>query len=65
MITVDDWGNWFTKSLRDMAQFAGIEPALGIDEELRVIAENLVEPGPFHAYLHNDPCPDNCPIIAR
>jgi hypothetical protein len=57
-----DWGDWFATALRDMAKVAGIEPTLGIDEELRVIAENLAEPGPFHAYLHNDPCPDNCLI---
>jgi hypothetical protein len=60
--TFDDWGNWFATSLRDMAQVAGIEPTLGIDEELRIVAENLAEPGPFQAYLHNDPCPDNCLI---
>jgi len=60
--TPDDWGDWLATSLRDMAQVAGIEPALGIDEELRLVAKTLAEPGSFHAYLHHDPCPDNCLI---
>ncbi len=60
--TPDDWGDWLAKSLRDMAQVAGIELALGINEELKIVAKNLAEPGSFHAYLHHDPCPDNCLI---
>jgi len=60
--TPDDWGDWLATSLRNMAQVAGIEPALGIDEELRIVAKTLAEPGSFHAYLHHDPCPDNCLI---
>jgi hypothetical protein len=58
--TSDNWGDWFATGLRDMGQVVGVEPASGIDEELRVVAKNLVEPGPFHAYLHQDPCPDIC-----
>jgi Phosphotransferase enzyme family len=55
-----DDGERLARLLRDMGQVAGVEPAVGIDEELRVVNENLVEPGPFAAYLHHDPCPDNC-----
>src|SRR5262249_19669304 len=58
----DDGGKRLAKLLRDMAQVVGVEPALGIDEELRVVAGHLAEPGPFLAYLHHDPCPDNCLI---
>jgi hypothetical protein len=59
--TSDD-GNRLTTMLRNMAQVAGVEPALGIDQELRAVTKNLAEPGPFLAYLHHDPCPDNCLI---
>jgi hypothetical protein len=58
----DDGGKRLATLLRNMAQVAGIEPALGIDEELRVVTRNLAEPGKFLAYLHHDPCPDNCLI---
>jgi len=60
--TPDNWGNWLATALRNMAQVAGIEPALGIDEELRIVAKKLAEPGSYLAYLHHDPCPDNCLI---
>jgi hypothetical protein len=49
--------------LRNIAQVVGVEPALGIDEELRMVTKNLTEPAPFFAYLHRDPCPDNCLIV--
>ncbi len=48
--------------LRNLAQMAGVEPALGIDEELRIVSKDLAESVDFHAYLHCDPCPDNCLI---
>jgi Phosphotransferase enzyme family len=60
--TGHDGGARLTTLLRNMCQLAGVEPALGIDEELRAVAHNLAEPGPFLAYLHHDPCPDNCLI---
>src|SRR5215475_8950973 len=43
----DDGGKRLATLLRDMAQVVGVETALGIDEELRGLARNLVEPGPF------------------
>jgi hypothetical protein len=58
----DDGGKRLATLLRNMAQVVGVEPALGIDEELRIVGKNLAEPGPFLAYLHHDPCPDNCLI---
>jgi hypothetical protein len=48
--------------LRNIAQVAGVEPVLGLDEELRIVTKNLAETVPFFAYLHRDPCPDNCLI---
>jgi hypothetical protein len=58
----DDGGKRLATLLRNMAQVAGVEPVLGIDEELRGVAGHLAEPGPFLAYLHHDPSPDNCLI---
>ncbi len=58
----DDGGKRLATLLRNMGQVVGVEPALGIDEELSVVTKNLTEPGPFLAYLHRDPCPDNCLI---
>src|SRR5262245_29225436 len=57
-----DRSNRLTTLLRNMAQVAGAEPALGIDEELEVVSKNMAEPGHFLAFLHDDPCPDNCLI---
>ncbi|MGH9752671.1 MAG: phosphotransferase family protein [Blastocatellia bacterium] len=58
----DDGGKRLATLLRNMGQVVGVEPALGIDEELSVVMKNQAEPGPFLAYLHRDPCPDNCLI---
>ncbi|MBO0858152.1 MAG: phosphotransferase [Chloracidobacterium sp.] len=58
----DDGGKRLAKLLSDMAQVVGVETTWGIAEELRGVTRNLVEPGPFLAYLHHDPCPDNCLI---
>lgn len=56
----DGGGQRLMAMLRNAVQVAGVEPALGLDEELRALAGNLAEPGPFLAYVHRDPCPDNC-----
>jgi hypothetical protein len=58
----DDGGKRLSTLLRNMCQLVGVEPVLEIDEELRAVTKNLAEPGPFLAYLHRDPCPDNCLI---
>ncbi len=55
----DDAGNRLATLLRNMGQVVGVEPTLGIDEELRIVTRNMTEPGPFLAYIHRDPCPDN------
>jgi hypothetical protein len=40
----------------------GIEPAAGFEEEFQQLARAMADPGPFLAYVHGDPCPDNCRI---
>ncbi|MBI1928882.1 phosphotransferase [Candidatus Poribacteria bacterium] len=37
----------------------GIEPRRGFKGEMKVVARFIAQPGPFDAYLHRDPCPDN------
>jgi ankyrin repeat protein len=41
---------------------AGIEPAPGFEAEFQQLAAAMADPGPFLAYVHGDPCPDNCRI---
>jgi hypothetical protein len=47
-----------------MKGFAAIEvdPAAGFEPELAQLSAAMAEPGPFLAYVHGDPCPDNCRI---
>lgn len=37
----------------------GIPAEAALLQELSAIAASLVDPGPFLAYIHGDPCPDN------
>src|SRR5262249_35271346 len=39
-----------------------IEPATGFEAEFQQLAAAMADPGPFLAYVHGDPCPDNCRI---
>jgi hypothetical protein len=41
----------------------GVTPAAGFDEEYARLAAAMDDPGPFLAYVHGDPCPDNCRIV--
>ena len=38
----------------------GLEPHREFYTECETLLEMVNEPGPFHAYIHSDPCPDNC-----
>jgi hypothetical protein len=44
-------------------QAIGIKPAPGFDEEFEQVVASVADPGPFLAYVHGDPCPDNCRIV--
>jgi hypothetical protein len=41
----------------------GVEPAAGFEKEFQQLAAAMADPGPFLAYVHGDPCPDNCRIV--
>jgi hypothetical protein len=48
------------------ARRLGVTPQSGLSEELDRIRRILSEPGPFLAFTHGDPCPDNClPVDGR
>jgi hypothetical protein len=42
---------------------AGITPMPGVDADLAVVVAFWSAPGPFLAYTHSDPCPDNCLLV--
>jgi hypothetical protein len=44
-------------------QAIGVEPAPGFETEFERLAAVVADPGPFLAYVHGDPCPDNCRIV--
>jgi len=41
----------------------GITPAPGFDKEYDTLAQAIAQPGPFAAYTHCDPCPDNTRLL--
>lgn len=46
--------------VRRSLQAINLKPARGFYAECEGILAMLDEPGPFCAYIHSDPCPDNC-----
>lgn len=50
------------RTLRDFAEGAGVALQPGIEADLEVLERFMGKDGPFMAYSHNDPCPDNCLI---
>ena len=37
----------------------GVRPASGFEQEYQAMSATITNPGPFFAYTHCDPCPDN------
>jgi hypothetical protein len=37
----------------------GLAPAAGMADDLARMRQSILDPGPFLAYIHRDPCPDN------
>lgn len=48
------------EGVRHSFKTIGIAPQRGFYTECETVLKMLNEPGPFHAYIHSDPCPDNC-----
>ena len=51
------------QKLQDIAEAIGIEPHPNIKEDATVAAQFFTPESPFAAYIHHDPCPDNCLIV--
>ncbi len=47
------------KALHATVDVLGIVPRTGLDAELQALTASIHDPGPFLAYTHGDPCPDN------
>lgn len=51
-------------ALRSTIDVLGITAPPGLDEEVRRLTDAIEHPGPFLAYTHGDPCPDNWMRVA-
>jgi hypothetical protein len=51
---------WVAANFYKMANSINITPHPTADAELQRVIASQNEPGPFWAYTHGDPCPDNC-----
>jgi hypothetical protein len=50
---------WLATALHRAADMLDVVVAPEVDRELAVLIAAIREPGPFLAYTHGDPCPDN------
>jgi ankyrin repeat protein len=45
--------------IRARCEALGVTVSSGVDHDIAAIVASYVDPGPFLAYTHGDPCPDN------
>lgn len=50
---------WISSALWETIHTLNVAPAAGIEDELKQLTSTMENPGPFSAYTHGDPCPDN------
>jgi hypothetical protein len=50
---------WISSVLWEAIHTLNVAPAAGIEDELKQLTSIMENPGPFSAYTHGDPCPDN------
>jgi hypothetical protein len=55
---------WISSALWEAIHTLNVAPAAGIEDELKQLTSIMENPGPFSAYTHGDPCPDNILIGA-
>jgi hypothetical protein len=53
-----DYG-WIASTFQDTISALDITPVLGTEHDIRELIALQEHPGPFLAYTHGDPCPDN------
>jgi hypothetical protein len=51
--------SWISSALWEAIHTLNVAPAAGIEDELKQLTSIVENPGPFSAYTHGDPCPDN------
>jgi hypothetical protein len=47
------------KRFQDGCEALGVRAEARLRQELEMVGDTIVNPGPFLAYIHGDPCPDN------
>ncbi len=47
-------------TLKNLLERIGIVTSRGFQKEIEAVLASTSEPGPFTAFTHGDPCPDNC-----
>ncbi len=50
---------WISSALWETIHTLNVAPVAGIEDELKQLTSVMENPGPFLAYTHGDPCPDN------
>lgn len=50
---------WISSVLWETIHTLNVAPAAGVEDELKQLTSIIENPGPFSAYTHGDPCPDN------
>ena len=51
------------QSIPQQCQALGFSPSPYLSRDILKVAKAMAEPGPFLAYTHGDPCPDNCVYV--
>lgn len=51
------------RKLREFTEAAGVSDRSGLTADFEALELFLDEEGPFMAYSHRDPCPDNCLVV--
>jgi hypothetical protein len=52
--------DWFAPTLQQTAETAGLTLGRGVERDLKLLKESLLNPGSFLAFTQGDSCPDNC-----
>ena len=47
----------------DVCHDSGVSWGSSEQEDAGLVARTIGDPGPYRAYVHGDPCPDNCRVI--
>jgi hypothetical protein len=50
---------WISSALWETIFTLNVAPAAGLADEVKQLTSIMEDPGPFCAYTHGDPCPDN------